>query len=148
MAHNMVHKLPLRATLGSDLTVVQATCATFQANGNRAVRYVNVLVSAEVFVSDLSSLYYVLLMRNNLYDTMNYILNVFPDCGALLPPENGTVSLAIGLLGDNTLNARATYACDHGFTISSAVERTCTETAVWIPDAPTCTISRKDVFMF
>jgi len=84
-----------------------------------------------------------ILFRNILNDTMNYILNVFfLDCGALLPPENGTVSLVIGLLGDNTLNARATYACDPGFILSSAVERTCTVTSVWIPDAPTCTIGK------
>ena len=79
---------------------------------------------------------------------MNDINVVFLDCGTLLPPENGTIALAVGLLGDNTLNATATYACDPGFNLSTSVERTCTESSVWIPDAPNCTISTNICVVF
>jgi len=62
------------------------------------------------------------------------------DCGPLLPPENGSVSFTSGLLGTNTLNATATYTCDHGFNLSGFAQRTCSDTSEWIPGAPRCTL--------
>jgi len=69
---------------------------------------------------------------------------LFPlDCGNLLPPENGMLNLTLGMHGNNTLFATATYTCELGFYLSDSTQRTCKNTSEWLPVAPNCTLSRK-----
>ena len=70
------------------------------------------------------------------------LCRVQTDCGPVLPLENGSVSFTSGLLGTNTLNATATYTCDHGFNLSSFAQRTCSDTSEWFPGAPQCTLGK------
>ena len=64
------------------------------------------------------------------------------DCGLLLPLDNGFIHSTIGLQGNNTLNATATYTCNLGYNLLGSAHSTCTETSEWFPTAPNCTLSK------
>jgi hypothetical protein len=57
------------------------------------------------------------------------------DCGALVPPANGSVNAPA-----TTYGSPATYSCDVGYTISSSASRTCQADGTWSGSAPTCTL--------
>ncbi len=59
------------------------------------------------------------------------------NCGGLTNPTNGAVDTSSG----TTFMMTATYTCNTGYNVNIAGSdtRTCEATALWTPEAPTCT---------
>ncbi len=57
------------------------------------------------------------------------------DCNGLPNPTNGAVDTSSG----TTFMMTATYTCNTGYNIAGSDTRTCEATALWTPEAPTCT---------
>ena len=55
------------------------------------------------------------------------------DCGSLMDPVNGAVSLT-----NTTYNSTATYSCNDGFNLVGDTTRTCLASGNWSDSAPTC----------
>ena len=56
------------------------------------------------------------------------------DCGELLDPANGTVSLT----GSTVVGSEADYSCLEGFSLSGDALRTCLTSGVWSGQEPQC----------
>ena len=56
------------------------------------------------------------------------------DCGSLLNPVSGAVSLSSG----TTFGSIATYTCNEGFMLNVSTPRTCGSDGRWSPAAPGC----------
>ena len=56
------------------------------------------------------------------------------DCGLLIDPANGQVTLTAG----TSLGQTATYSCSTGYNLVGDSIRTCQATGVWSGRAPTC----------
>ena len=60
-------------------------------------------------------------------------LYVAVDCGALVAPENGSVTVTM-----TTLGGVASYTCDSSFRLIGMDSRQCPENGTWSGDAPVC----------
>ena len=55
------------------------------------------------------------------------------DCGSLVDPANGAVSVS-----GTTFNSTATYSCNTGYTLTGDDMRMCLETGFWSDSEPLC----------
>ena len=74
--------------------------------------------------------------QENLFVVLTLYFNsvVVVDCGGLMDPENGAVTVT-----NITFNSTATYSCNDGYILVGDTTRTCLASGLWSGTAPLCT---------
>ena len=60
------------------------------------------------------------------------------DCGGLINPGNGQVTITSGIVAETGVGALATYTCSEGYELMGNTVRTCQDTGDWNQVPPMC----------